>query len=492
MSSVTGVTGATDATGATAGTGATGGTAMADDRFEEHMSDSDALMWTIEKDPLLRSTIVTALMLDHTPDFDRLTERLDRGSRAIPRMRQRVVSPMMRLGPPFWSADPDFDLAYHVRRVRAPEGAGMDAVLDVARTAAMQSFDRARPLWEYTLVEGLDDGRAAMVIKVHHSMTDGVGGMKLLLMLFDFERDARAPLELPDDLAEPPVLDRMALVGRSLSHRRRRALGIARRGAIETGRAATALVRDPMGSVRGAGAAATSVARYLRPTTEPCSPVMRARTMGRRLATFDIPLPALKGAARAAGGSVNDAFVAGVLGGLGRYHQLHGHPVERLRMVMPVNLRAEGDALGGNHFTPARFLVPTAIDDPSERVREVSRLSRAMREQPAIHLTDALAGVLNQFPSTVTTQLFGSMLKGSDFVTTNIPGSPVPLYVGGAELERLYAFAPLTGTALNVSLVSLRDTCCVGVVTDLVAVPDTATMVKCLEAGFDEVLAVGG
>ncbi|MCL4293418.1 MAG: diacylglycerol O-acyltransferase, partial [Acidimicrobiia bacterium] len=93
------------------------------------MSDADALMWTIEKDPLLRSTIVAALLLDRAPDHRRLTERLERGSRLIPRMRQRVVSPMLHLGPPFWSADPDFDLSYHVRRVRAPEGAGFEAVL---------------------------------------------------------------------------------------------------------------------------------------------------------------------------------------------------------------------------------------------------------------------------------------------------------------------------------------------------------------------------
>lgn len=463
---------------------------MAEGRFEEHMSDADALMWTIEKDPLLRSTIVAALLLDRAPDHRRLTERLERGSRLIPRMRQRVVSPMLHLGPPFWSADPDFDLSYHVRRVRAPEGAGFEAVLDVARTAAMQGFDRARPLWEYTLVEGLDDGRAAIVIKVHHSMTDGVGGMKLLLMLFDFERDAPDLAALPDDLADPPVIDRFGLIGRSLAHRRRRALGIARRGATEASHAAVAAVRDPVGAARGAGRAAGSVARYLRPATEPCSPLMRARTMVRRLAVLDLPLPELKGAARTVDGSLNDAFVAGVLGGLSRYHQFHGRPVEHLRMVMPVSLRADDDALGGNHFTPARFLVPMGIDDPAERMREVGRLCRAMRAEPAVQLTDALAGALNQLPSTVTTAVFGAMLKGADFVATNIPGSPVPLYVAGAELERMYAFAPLSGTALNVALLSVVDTCCIGVNADPVAVPDAETMVKCLEAGFEEVLSV--
>ena len=88
--------------------------------FDLHMSDSDALMWNIEKDPVLRSTIVTVNRLDRDPDWDRLVERIDYGSRLIPRLRQRVVTPIMRVGPPHWSADPDFDLSYHLRRVRAP------------------------------------------------------------------------------------------------------------------------------------------------------------------------------------------------------------------------------------------------------------------------------------------------------------------------------------------------------------------------------------
>src|SRR6266511_3852265 len=114
--------------------------------FEEFMSDSDALMWSIEKDPLLRSTIVTVVRLDRSPDHARLVDRIERGTELIPRLRQRVVTPFLRVGPPHWSADPNFDLSYHLRRVRAPEPATFPAVLGLARTVAMASFDRARPL----------------------------------------------------------------------------------------------------------------------------------------------------------------------------------------------------------------------------------------------------------------------------------------------------------------------------------------------------------
>ncbi len=197
--------------------------------FDLQMSDADALMWAVEKDPTLRSTVVTVLMLDRSPDWDALVERVERGSRLIPRLRQRVVAPLLHVGPPFWSADPQFDLSYHLRRVRAPEPGSFECVLDLARNAAMTGFDRARPLWEYTVVDGLEGGRSAFVIKVHHSMTDGVGGMKLLMMLFDLERDPGPPGP-SDELDELPAFEPFGLVGKSLDQRRRQVLAVARQG----------------------------------------------------------------------------------------------------------------------------------------------------------------------------------------------------------------------------------------------------------------------
>ncbi len=459
------------------------------ERFEHHMSDADALMWNIEKDPLLRSTIVTVLVFDRSPDFGKLLERVDRGSRLIPRMRQRVVTPVLRIGPPHWSGDPHFDLAYHVRHVCAPEPATLDTVLGLARTAAMAGFDRARPLWEYTLVDGLADGRAALVIKVHHSMTDGVGGMKLLMMLFDLEREPGPPATLPDAV-EPAVLGRLDLIAHSLDHRRRRALGIARRATASAVTAARDAVRDPVRAIGESVRVARSIARYLEPATTPRSPLMRERTLARQLATLEVPLDELKRAAKVAGGSVNDAFVAGIIGGLQRYHEFHGEPVDDLRMVMPINVRSEGDALGGNHFTPARLLVPLTVKDPAERVREVGRVLREIRDEPAVALTDAFAGVLNQLPTSVTTAVFGALLKGADFVTSNVPGAPFPIFTGGAELERMFAFGPLSGAAASIVLLSHCGVCCLGINTDFVAIPDTEPFVRSLEAGLDEILAL--
>jgi WS/DGAT/MGAT family acyltransferase len=354
----------------------------------------------------------------------------------------------------------------------------------------MAGFDRARPLWEYTVVDGLEGGRSAFVIKVHHSMTDGVGGMKLLMMLFDLEREPDPPGPT-DELDDLPALTPLALVGRSLDYQRRRAWDIVQHAFANTINAARGVARDPEAALQEAGRVTRSLASFLAPATTPRSPIIGARSLARRLAALDVPLDDMKRAAKSVGGSLNDAFLAAVVGGVQRYHDLHGAEPTELRMVMPINLRGDGTALGGNHFTPARFLVPLQIADPEERMRTLGQLARDVRDEPAVGLTDALAMVLNQLPSRMTTAFFGAMLKGSDFVTSNVPGSPFPLYVAGAELERMYPFGPLSGTAANVTLLSHCETCCIGINTDAVAVPDAPAFAESVEAGFAEVLALG-
>ena len=458
--------------------------------FDLEMSDADALMWTVEKDPTLRSTVVTVLTLDRSPDWDALVERVERGSRLIPRLRQRVVSPILRVGPPFWSADPNFDLSYHMRRVRAPEPGSFECVLDYARNAAMAGFDRARPLWEYTVVDGLEGGGAALVIKVHHSMTDGVGGMKLLMMLFDLERDPGPPGPC-DEFQDLPAFTPFDLVGRSLDYQGRRALGTARRGVANVMGAARSAARDPEAALQEAGRVTRSLAAFLAPATTPRSPIIGARSLGRRLAALDVPLDDLKRAAKAVGGSLNDAFLAAVVGGMQRYHELHDVEPAALRMVMPINLRGAGTALGGNHFTPARFLVPLQIADPEERMHALGELARAVRDEPAVGLTDALATVLNQLPTRVTTAFFGAMLKGSDFVTSNVPGVPIPVFFGGARMEAQFAFGPMSGAAANITLLSYLDEVQIAINTDPAAVPDPDVFHGCLLEGIDEIRKVG-
>jgi diacylglycerol O-acyltransferase / wax synthase len=459
---------------------------MTESRFEHRMSDSDALMWTIEKDPLLRSTIMAVALLDQAPDHARVRDKIERGLRMIPRLRQRAAAPPLRVAPPQWVADPHFDLDYHLRHVNCPGEGSLRDLLDYAAPLAMQGFDRARPLWEFTVVEGMADGKAALIQKVHHSVTDGVGGMELAMMLLDLERDPAGEPEPIPPLSDAERPSPLALLREGLDHVRRRQLGIARR-AVAT---APGVARDVVGSTRAAVDAARSLGRLLTPVTEPLSPIMGARSLSVHFDLLTAPLAETKAAANKADGKLNDAFVAAVAGGLARYHERHGAPVDALRMTMPINIRVEGQAAGGNQFVPARFPVPMNIADPVERMRIIRGLVTEQRDEPALAFTDAIAGVLNRLPTGAVTQLFGSMLKGIDFVTSNVPGAPFPVYLAGSRVEANFAFAPLSGAAANITLLSHIDELQVGVNTDPAAVPDPEVFLACLQEGFDEIRKV--
>ncbi len=276
----------------------------------------------------------------------------------------------------------------------------------------------------------------------------------------------------------------------SIAHSRRRALGIAQRIPMTVASAIASAARNPLAFGGDVVRTTRSIARTLAPATSPMSSIMLRRGLGRRLEAFDVPLETMRRVAKATDASLNDVFVAAVVGGVRRYHERHGAAPVELRMTLPINLRQGDDDAGGNRFAPARFPVPTSIDDPRQRIAALRALVREQRAEPALQMTSALAGVLNRLPTATTTALFGGMLKCCDFVTSNIPGAPVPVYVAGARVDRLYAFAPAAGAAFNVALISHCDTCCIGVVIDTAAVPDPDVLLACLRTGFDEVLAL--
>jgi len=466
--------------------------------FDARMSDTDALMWTIEKDPLLRSTITTVMVFDRPIDHERLHRRLDRVSRVVPRLRQRVQGHPFSVAPPRWDVDPNFDLDYHVRFTRAGTLGRDDAdqpghlrdVLDLAAPVAMQGFDRARPLWEFTLVDDLDGGRCALITKVHHSITDGVGGVKLLMELLDLERD------VPEDdvLPEAPVASPRGEPGRlvdAFAYEGRRQVGAV--GHLVTSALAQAgrVTSDPLGIGTQLLTTAGSVVRMVSPATEPLSPIMTGRSLSVHFDTLAVPVAPLKRASKLVGGKLNDAFVAGVTGGLGRYHRELGEPVDQLRMTMPINIRNAATAsVAGNQFAPARFAVPVGIVDPLARMNAGREIMARQRREPGLALSDALASIINRLPATASTGLFGAMLRGIDFVTSNVPGPPIPVYLGGARLERQIAFGPMTGAATNITVLSYVDELNIGVNTDPRAVEHPKLFMECLHEGFEEIIAL--
>jgi diacylglycerol O-acyltransferase len=149
------------------------------------MSGSDALLWTISTDPVMRPTIVAVMMLAGTPGWGEVRARVNGLTESVPRLRSRAQSRGPARVRPQFVVDPDFDLDLHLRRVRVADSGSRRHVLDMAQGMATSGFDHALPLWEAVLVEGLDDGGAALVMKVHHALIDGVGGLAALGGLFD-------------------------------------------------------------------------------------------------------------------------------------------------------------------------------------------------------------------------------------------------------------------------------------------------------------------
>lgn len=431
------------------------------------MSGSDAVMWTIERDPQLRSTITAVAMLDRQPDRDRLRARVERTMKQSPKLHQRVVEPALGMGRPRWVDDPAVDIDYHLRTVAAPEAAGGHWLLDFAGHLAESGFDRSRPLWEFVLVEGLPDGRAALVQKVHHSLTDGIGGVELMVGLFDTSRNPR-PQKAPNSrpTALPPA------------------------GATNAGPAHS--VSGPWRAPADAWRTGESLARFLAPGGSRLSPVFRDHGISWRFDTIDVSLEDLRHAGSSVHGTINDAFLAAVAGGMHRYHLHHGFDVPMLRLTLPVSLRGRADGGGGNRFTPARFPLPIAESDPVRRIRQLGELARRWREEPALDFSESIAQMLDLLPPALTTAVMSSMLKGIDFVATNVPGVPFRCFLAGAEVLREYGFAPLSGAAVNICLLSHAGTACIGINSDRAAVADPEVLATCLADGFHEVTRLGG
>jgi WS/DGAT/MGAT family acyltransferase len=449
----------------------------------QFLRNTDAFVWSIEGDPRLRSTIVTLVLLDRSPDWSELVNRFDLISRSLPAFRQHVVrSPAP--APPRWEADPDFDLAFHVRRVSAAEPASIETLLEMARIAAMADFDRARPLWEVTLVDGLADGGAALLCRLHHSLSDGIGAVDIARILFDETADYRRCS--PPPASSPSAVGRLALIRDSVIHE----AGLAGGALWASVKSAPGLLANgilhPIGSGAGLAAVVASVVRTARPIRQPGSPIMVRRTRVRRLAVHDVPKARLQMAGTAGGGSLNDAFIAAVVGGLCRYHEKHATSAGHFTVTMPVSIRTATDPVGGNRATLMRFNVSAANGDPAHRVRAIHQHTSRLRAEKSLAYTQLIAAGLNLAPRWYV----GSALRSVDVVASDVPGFQKPVFLAGAAVRRQYAFSPTIGAALNVTLLSYVDTCAIGINVDSGAIPDLDSLYDCLVAGFDEILAL--
>lgn len=452
--------------------------------FERKMSDAEGLMWRLEKDPHLSSAFANVTILDRPPDFDRLLRRMDRATQVVARLRQRVQPMPVNLTAPMWVDDPNFDIRYHVRHMALPKPGSMRQLLDLASLIACDPFERTRPLWQFTVVDGLRGGRSALIEKLHHTIADGETSVAMSLQFLDFERDAPEPAAIEPDEREAPEPDPQAnqdLLRDMIAGGLRVPLGLVRQ--------IRDLLADPTG-IPDAGNAAADTIRglisQLSDTEQAHSPLWTKRSLQRRIEVLRAPFDETRAAAKALGGTLNTAFLTASAEAAGSYHRELGSPVDSLRASMAVSTRT--DASGSNAFSLARMMVPTSDMPIGERFQLIQAATGAAREASAGGSLEALAALAATLPTSVVTRLAKQQAQTVDFATSNVRGAPMPLFVAGAQILENYPVGPLGGVAFNLTLLSYDHSLDMGINIDAAAVAEPELLRRCMERAFNDLL----
>ncbi len=451
----------------------------------ERLSPLDTVMWRVEADPALRSTMIGIELLDTTPDWERFRAAHDWASRMVPRLRQRVVELPLGLGTPRWSVQSDFDLRYHVRRYSLGAWGGWPELLDAAAQFAMTPFDPARPPWEAVLYTGLPGGKAAYLLKLHHATTDGLGVVALLSDLHSRSREHTPDKPEPAAPAagvETPLRTIAEQMGYDAEQ-----VGAAAQAA---GGGMLRSLRRPGPVAREAAAYGASLRRVLAGKMAEGSPLLARRSMSWRFAAMDVGYADLRAASKAGGGSLNDGYIAALLGGFRRYHETMGVGPTGIPMAIPISVRTSSDGGGGNRIASGRIVGPMEIADPARRIEVIKARVRAARDEPALDAANQMAPLLARLPGQVLARVAGGATKSNDLQASNIPGIAEDVYLAGARVERLYPYAPLPGCAAMITLLTHGETACVGINFDAAAVTEPELFTRSIADGFSEVLGL--
>jgi len=449
---------------------------------EPELNPLDALMWRTERPPANSWTGVVVMIFDSAPEWVRVVEAHEWAMHVVPRFAEKVVEPVIPVGPPVWTRDPNFDLSYHLRRVRLPEPGSMRQLLDIAQTQGVIPLDRNRPPWVGLFVEGLEGDRSAYILQAHHVLMDGGGATQLFGRLMGRKRESH-PGPLPEWAKKRSTFTPVQAASSGISHLVKNIPAVA-------GKVGAALADATVHPVRAAKYA-RSAARVIAPQSAPLPESFKGgpRTAW-RFGVLECELTDLKKAGAAAGGKVNDAFVSAVLGGLREYYKSQGIDMPDIPISMPVSVRKD-DQMGGNQFTGAFFTAPAGTDDPAERIRQMRDRSQTVRNEPALDVMGSITPILNYAPSAVVTTALQQLTTSALITTSSWPGLTEPAYACGARFDKMFVFGPLPGTSMCAAMNSHVGTCCIGINVDGAAFPNIDSLWAAMQQGLDQVLALG-
>ncbi len=422
----------------------------------------------------------------HAFDYEALVQLIEDRIALVPRYRQVVHKVPGNLASPVWIDDIAFDVTYHVRRSALPRP-GTGAQLDdfVARVMS-RPLDKARPLWEMYLVEGLEDGRFAVLTKTHHAMVDGIGAVEIGQVILDVTPEPRVvPLDTWTPEPAPSDVSLLADALGELVHRPTAVIDLARRAVTDVGRT--------VGRVGGVLSVARTMARQA-----PSSPLNVAIGEQRRFTRIDTSLDDYRRVRKAHGGTVNDVVLAVVSGALRTWLLTRGEAVRAstvVRAMVPVSVRRPdgSDENGGNQIASLLVDLPVGESSPVVRLHRVSYAMQGHKESGQSVAAQALAGIAGFAPPTL--HALGARVAADlsrrvfNVVVTNVPGPQRPLYAGGARLVSAYPVVPLArGQALTIGVTSYDGGLYYGLWADRDAMPDLAVLGQCLEDALSELL----
>jgi diacylglycerol O-acyltransferase / wax synthase len=419
------------------------------------------------------------------PPFEEFLDTIRERLHLVPRYRQKLRVPRLEAGRPLWVDDPNFNLEYHVRQTALPKPGDEPQLMRLTARIFSQQLDRAKPLWEMWLIEGLEHGRFAILSKTHHALIDGISGVDLGTVLFDLgptPTDIPHPDEAWEAHPEPGVVEIAAAA----------AADVVRGGVGIAGRAIEALSRpqSALGEVRNAAEGVGEIVwAGLNPAPDtplnvPHGPHRRYEVVRNELASFRLVKNTF-------GGTVNDVVLTVVSGALRQWLRSRGVRTEglELRALVPVSVRTE-DQHGalGNQIAAMRGPLPVYVSDPIARLRTVKHAMDGLKESKQALGAEVLANAQSFAPPTILAQ--ASRLNFSttlfNLIVTNVPGPQFPLYVRGREMEDVFPIAFLPQNhALAIAIMSYNGHVNFGLLGDYDLVPDLDR----IAAGVQESLA---
>jgi diacylglycerol O-acyltransferase len=452
----------------------------------ERMTTLDAEFFFVEHENVPMHLGSLAVFEGPAPSYDDVIKLLAAKLPLVPRYRQ-IVRPMpLQLFRPVWADDEQFELGYHVRHAAVPSPGSDEQLRNLGARVLAQRLDRARPLWEAWLLEGIKGGRWAILSKVHHAMVDGVGGNDLMTALFDLSADADPPV--PVEWEPEPEPDVMRLLADGVSDTvawSLRQLGSAP-GFLRP------WLRTP-GELLDFGRGLTGSARRLAvPSAQSLNGPIGPH---RRWAWTTASLDEVKKIRHDRGGTVNDVLLAAVTRGFRDLLEARGELVDGLvvRTLVPVSVRRKDDAGGTitNRVSAVLANLPVGEPDPLRRLAllrgQMDNLKQTDQAVSAQVITQMLGFASPTLLALGARAAFRLPQPLVQTVTTNVPGPPVPLFVLGRQMVEVYPYVPIGNSMrIGVAIFSYLGRLSFGITGDYNSTPDLDVLTEGIKRGLAE------